>query len=74
MSTVGDGGAGWLRRALRRAQEQAASENRTLEEVAAERWGVSRFFNSSKRIMSDFLVPTKAEGYAGRGRAERNFC
>ncbi|KAJ4430038.1 hypothetical protein ANN_22246 [Periplaneta americana] len=36
---VGDQGVDWLRRALKRAKEQAAEEGRTLEEVAAERWG-----------------------------------
>ena len=38
---VGDSGLRWLRQALRRAEEQAREEDRTLEEVAAERWGVS---------------------------------
>lgn len=30
----------WLKRALQRAREQAIEEGRSLEEVAAERWGV----------------------------------
>lgn len=34
--------AGWLHRALQRAREQAKTEGRTLEEVAAERWGVRK--------------------------------
>jgi len=37
---VGDHGVDWLRRALKRAKEQAAEEDRSVEEVAAERWGV----------------------------------
>lgn len=32
--------AAWLRRALQRAKEQAEKENKSLEEVAAQRWGV----------------------------------
>lgn len=40
-SSVGDGGLRWLRRAYQRIQEQAVDEGRTLEEVAAERYGVS---------------------------------
>lgn len=39
--SVGDRGVGWLRRALKRAEEQAADEGRSVEDVAAERWGVS---------------------------------
>lgn len=37
-----------LQRALDRAAEQAKTENRTLEEVAAERWGVSQNINFTK--------------------------
>ena len=38
---VGDGGAGWLRKSFKRVKEQAEEQGRSLEEVAAERWGVS---------------------------------
>lgn len=31
----------WLKKSLNRAEEQALRDNRSLEEVAAERWGVS---------------------------------
>ncbi|RLU24134.1 hypothetical protein DMN91_004344 [Ooceraea biroi] len=31
--------ANWLRKSLRRAEEQALRDNKSLEEVAAERWG-----------------------------------
>lgn len=33
--------ANWLKKSLRRAEEQALRDGRNLEEVAAERWGVS---------------------------------
>ncbi|KAJ9599751.1 hypothetical protein L9F63_026401 [Diploptera punctata] len=36
---VGDYGVDWLRRALKRAKEQAVEEGKSLEAVAAERWG-----------------------------------
>ncbi len=39
-ASVGDGGLGWLKKAYQRAKEQAKEENKSLEEVAAERWGV----------------------------------
>lgn len=35
--------AEWLKKSLRRAQEQALRDGKSLEEVAAERWGVSLF-------------------------------
>ncbi|XP_065882007.1 uncharacterized protein [Euphorbia lathyris] len=38
-SVVGDGGASWRMKALKRAQEQAAREGRNLEQVVEERWG-----------------------------------
>lgn len=38
-TVVGDGGKSWLRRAYKRAVEQATEEGRPLEEVATERWG-----------------------------------
>ncbi|KAL8208789.1 hypothetical protein R6Q57_008201 [Mikania cordata] len=38
-SVVGDGGASWRLKALKRAQEQAAREGKDLDEVVGERWG-----------------------------------
>ncbi|CAI9118271.1 OLC1v1019814C1 [Oldenlandia corymbosa var. corymbosa] len=38
-SVVGDGGASWRLKALKRAQEQAAREGRNFEEVVQDRWG-----------------------------------
>ena len=38
-TVMGDGGKSWLRRAYKRAVEQATEEGRSLEEVASERWG-----------------------------------
>lgn len=40
VKSVGDHGVDWLQRALKRTKEQAANEGRSVEEVAAERWGV----------------------------------
>ena len=40
-AVTGDAGVGWLRRAYTRCEEMAAEEGRTLDEVAAERYGVS---------------------------------
>jgi hypothetical protein len=39
----GDGGLSWLLKALDRCKQQALDENKSLEEVAAERYGVREF-------------------------------
>ncbi|XP_071112759.1 CWF19-like protein 2 [Haliotis cracherodii] len=38
-SGIGDGGLSWLRKSFERCKQQAAEEGRSLEEMAAERWG-----------------------------------
>lgn len=38
-AVVGDGGASWRLKALKRAQEQAAREGRMLDDIVEERWG-----------------------------------
>jgi hypothetical protein len=37
---VGDGGYSWMKKAYDRCVEQAKEENRTLEDVATEKYGV----------------------------------
>ena len=38
---VGDAGLSWLKKSYERCVQQAKEEGRPLEELAAERWGVS---------------------------------
>ena len=40
----GDGGISWLKKAYQRCEEKAKEEGRSLEDVAAERWGVGEQF------------------------------
>lgn len=44
--------ANWLKKSLRRAEEQALRDSRSLEEVAAERWGVSTI----KKVIITFIA------------------
>ncbi|XP_060178775.1 uncharacterized protein LOC132608970 [Lycium barbarum] len=61
-TAVGDGGASWRLKALRRAQEQADREGRKLDEVAAERWGsISQLAVSAS---SGKAAPTRAHLHA----------
>ena len=46
----------WLKKALQRAKEQALDENRSLEEVAAERWGVSKLSSLYNYFFFVFLL------------------
>ena len=62
-SVVRDGGANWLRRAYKRAQEQAESEGKSIEEIAAERWGSLAAF---KRMLA------RAEEQESKGQTKRS--
>lgn len=62
LGSVGDGGLTWLKKAYHNAIEQAKEENRTLEEVAAERWGSlenleSMLNNAMKKSKANLSVP-----------------
>ncbi|CAI9769356.1 unnamed protein product [Fraxinus pennsylvanica] len=65
-AVVGDGGASWRLKALKRAQEQAAREGRKLEEVVEERWGSMGQFAAS--VASHRVAPTHAHLHATRNR------
>jgi len=43
---AGDGGADWWQRAHQRCVEQAKEQGKTLEDVAADRYGVNMLLNS----------------------------
>lgn len=64
-SLVGDGGASWRLKALKRAEEQAAREGRRLEEVVQERWG-------SLDILADYGAPRRAAAPRAHLHAIRN--
>ncbi|KAL9687762.1 hypothetical protein QQ045_032169 [Rhodiola kirilowii] len=55
-SVIGDGGASWRLKALKRAQEQAAREGRRVEEVVGERWG----------SLSQLSIPAKVRAAPSR--------
>ncbi|XP_010511261.1 PREDICTED: CWF19-like protein 2 [Camelina sativa] len=57
-SVVGDGGASWRIKALKRAKEQAAREGQRLEEVAGERWG--SLGNLVESVASERAAPSRA--------------
>ena len=44
MKVVGDGGASWRARALRRAKESAEADGRELDDVVKERFAVCYLF------------------------------
>ncbi|OMO54764.1 hypothetical protein CCACVL1_27586 [Corchorus capsularis] len=67
-SVVGDGGASWRLKALKRAEEQAAREGRALEEVVLERWGsldILAEYGASRRA-----APPRAHLHAIRNRKQ----
>ncbi|KAG0468461.1 hypothetical protein HPP92_017789 [Vanilla planifolia] len=57
-SLVGDGGASWRLKALKRAKEQAAHEGRTLQDVVGERWG------SLQDLAASVAINRAAPGHA----------
>ncbi|KAL3649076.1 hypothetical protein CASFOL_005479 [Castilleja foliolosa] len=65
-TVVGDGGASWRLKALKRAQEQAAREGRQLEEVVGERWGSMGHLAAS--VASHKVAPTHAHLHAIKHR------
>ncbi|MED6110640.1 hypothetical protein PIB30_044862 [Stylosanthes scabra] len=65
-SLVGDGGASWRLKALKRAQEQAAREGRSFQEVVAERWGSLGDLTAS--VASNAAAPARAHLRAIRSR------
>lgn len=65
-AVVGDGGASWRLKALRRAQEQADREGRKLNEVAAERWG--SLSQLAVSVSSGKAAPTRAHLHAIKRR------
>lgn len=65
-SLVGDGGASWRLKALKRAQEQAAREGRSCQEVVGERWGSLGELTAS--VASKAAAPARAHLHAIRSR------
>ncbi|CAH2046839.1 unnamed protein product, partial [Thlaspi arvense] len=69
-SVVGDGGASWRMKALKRAKEQAAREGQKLEEVAGERWG--SLGNLVESVASQRAAPSRAHLNAINNRRRVN--
>ncbi len=65
-SVVGDGGASWRLKALRRAQERAAAEGRKVDEVVSEHWGS---INELVTSIGDSAAHGKAHLHARHDRA-----
>eukprot|EP00850_Spirogloea_muscicola_P025237 SM002520S09021 [mRNA] locus=s2520:7:1670:- [translate_table: standard] len=63
---VGDGGASWRLKALKRAQELAAREGKGLSEVVGDRWGSLASMATS--VASGRAAPGFAHLHAKRGR------
>ncbi|CAN6297839.1 unnamed protein product [Urochloa humidicola] len=69
-SVVGDGGASWRLKALKRAKEQAAREGRKLEEVVEERW--SSLGDLAVSVSASRVAHSHAHLHAIRGRKSGN--
>ncbi|KAK7280354.1 hypothetical protein RJT34_25417 [Clitoria ternatea] len=65
-SLVGDGGASWRLKALKRAQEQSAREGRDWQEVVQERWGSLGELTTS--VASHAAAPARAHIRAIKNR------
>lgn len=65
-AVVGDGGASWRLKALKRAQEQAAREGMALEEVVGERWG--SLGQLAVSVASRTAAPSRAHLHAIKNR------
>lgn len=63
---VGDGGASWRLKALKRAEEQAARDGRRLEEVVEERWGSLGHLAVS--VAASKVAPSRSHLHAIRDR------
>ncbi|KAL3879004.1 hypothetical protein ACJMK2_031326 [Sinanodonta woodiana] len=63
----GDGGISWLKKAYQRCEEKAKEEGRSLEDVAAERWG-------SLRKLEQMIKESEKgpRGYGDDSRGERS--
>ncbi|CAN0904409.1 CWF19-like protein 2 [Linum grandiflorum] len=68
-AVVGDGGASWRLKALKRAEEQAARDGRKLDEVVEERWGSLGQLAAS--AASHRAAPSRAHLHAIRSRQMR---
>ncbi|KAH6821645.1 CwfJ-like family protein [Perilla frutescens var. hirtella] len=65
-AVIGDGGASWRLKALKRAEEQATREGRNLQEVVEERWGSMGHLAAS--VASRGVAPTHAHLHAIKNR------
>ncbi|GMH18850.1 hypothetical protein Nepgr_020691 [Nepenthes gracilis] len=65
-SLVGDGGASWRLKALKRAKEQASREGRSLDKVVEERWGPLGHLAAS--VASQKAAPSHAHLHSIRSR------
>ncbi|KAK9827469.1 hypothetical protein WJX74_004333 [Apatococcus lobatus] len=65
-AVVGDGGASWRMKALRRAQAQAAEEGSNLSELVSERWGSLQHLTST--LTEGRAAPARAHLQAAHSR------
>ncbi|XP_076177300.1 CWF19-like protein 2 isoform X2 [Ptiloglossa arizonensis] len=60
--------ADWLKKSLRRAQEQAEKEGRSLEEIAAKRWGSLEVIQSMISEAERISVKTKSDNIVNNNK------